>query len=51
MLLKDARFRLTFNGIAAGARRVHNAGKMHARLYFRQDFRLHFMTLLMMVSW
>ena len=46
-MLIQARFRLTFNGIAAGTRRVHNAGKMHARLYFSQDF----LMLLMMVSW
>lgn len=46
-MLIQARFRLTFNGIAAGTRRVHNAGRMHARLYFRQDF----LMLLMMVSW
>lgn len=51
MLLKDARFRLTFNGIAAGTRRAHTAGTMHARLYFKRDFRLYFMMLLMMVSW
>lgn len=50
MLIQE-RFRLTFNGIAVGTRRVHNAGRMHTRLYFRQDFRLHFMMLLMMVSW
>lgn len=50
MLIQE-RFRLTFNGIAVGTRRVHNAGKTHARLHFRQDFSQDFLMLLMMVSW